>query len=194
MRNEEIMMRPKGGKKKRKKKRRLVRGNQVIVFWSFSPWEALQRNMMEWMGRGGEGERGEDHPPPYPMGSSPPPRAQAEPARFPGELRVPLITVNTNFNERLRRPRSCFCGQMCCSPTYLGASALDLNTISDTSLSSTLIDSQNAPSLSDQSPLAGVHQLSVQYFLFNDASPLHVCVSSFLMLPWCTTMKGGTGS
>lgn len=179
MRNEEIMMRPKGGKKKkeeeRKKKRRLVKGNQVIVFWSFSPWEAFQRNMMESVGWGGDGERGEDHPPPYPMGSSSPPRAPAEPARFPGKLRVPLITVNTNFNERPRRPGSGFCGHKCCSPTYLGASALDLNPISDTSLSSTLIDSQNAPSLSDQSPLAGVCRLSFQYFLFNDASPLHVC-------------------
>lgn len=179
MRNEEIMMRPKGGKKKKKKKGKRRDDLSKEIKSLCSGVSVPERHFSAtWWSEWVEVERASGLRTTHPLiqwGPVLPPRAPAEPARFPGELRVPLITVNTTFNEWPRRPRSGFCGQMCCSPTYLGASALVLNPISDTSLSSTLIDSQNAPSLSDQSPLAGVRRLSFQYFLFNDASPLHVC-------------------
>lgn len=136
-----------------------------------------------------EGEEGEDHPPSHPMQSSSPPRAQVEPARFPGELRVPLITENTNFNERLRRPRRCYCGQ--CATAEPRWVFLYLILIQSVSLSSTQSNSQNTPSLSDQSPLAGVHRFSFQYFLFNDA--LLLASRTLVLLTCRITMKGGRG-
>lgn len=171
MRNEEIMMRPKGGKKKQRRRDDVSKEITSLCSGVLVPERHCSAT---WWSELIEGERVRRVRTTHPLIQWGPvlvPEPQPS-QRLPGELCGPLITVNTNFNERLRLPRSCFCGQTCCSPTYLGAFALDLTTISDTFLSSTLIDSQNKPYLSDQSPLARVHQLSFQYFLFNDALSL----------------------